>query len=108
MIVDQRTDEIELTTGVTILVKASDFGGVRGPTIACVVADEIAFWPSQGANPDDEVLSAIRPAMATIPDAKLLCISTGFAQIGAYTMLTTRITAKTRTMCSSGRPTQPP
>jgi Phage Terminase len=83
MIVDQRADEIELTTGVTIMVKASDFGGVRGPTIACVVADEIAFWPSQGANPDDEVLSAIRPAMATIPDAKLLCISTGYAQVGA-------------------------
>ena len=83
MIVDQRADEIELTTGVTIMVKASDFGGVRGPTIACVVADEIAFWPSQGANPDDEVLSAIRPAMATIPDAKLLCISTGYAQTGA-------------------------
>jgi hypothetical protein len=83
MIVDQRTDEIELTTGVTIMVKASDFGGVRGPTIACVVADEIAFWPSQGANPDDEILSAIRPAMATIPDAKLLCISTGYAQVGA-------------------------
>jgi hypothetical protein len=83
MIIDQRTDEVELTTGVTIMVKASDFGGVRGPTIACVVADEIAFWPSQGANPDDEVLSAIRPAMATIPDAKLLCISTGYAQVGA-------------------------
>src|SRR5215471_17784209 len=83
MIVEQRADEIELTTGVTIMVKASDFGGVRGPTIACVVADEIAFWPSQGANPDDEVLSAIRPAMATIPDAKLLCISTGYAQTGA-------------------------
>jgi hypothetical protein len=83
MIVDQRADEIELSTGVTIMVKASDFGGVRGPTIACVVADEIAFWPSQGANPDDEVLSAIRPAMATIPDAKLLCISTGYAQVGA-------------------------
>ena len=65
------------------MVKASDFGGVRGPTIACVVADEIAFWPSQGANPHDEVLSAIRPAMATIPDAKLLCISTGYAQVGA-------------------------
>jgi hypothetical protein len=83
MIVDQRADEIELTTGVTIIVKASDFGGVRGPTIACVVADEVAFWPSQGANPDDEVLSAIRPALATIPDAKLLCISTGYAQAEA-------------------------
>jgi hypothetical protein len=48
-----------------------------------VIADEVAFWPSQGANPDDEVLSAIRPAMATIPDGKLLCISTGYAQVGA-------------------------
>jgi phage terminase large subunit-like protein len=67
MIVDQRTDEIELTTGVTIMVKASDFAGVRGPTIACVVADEIAFWPSQGANPDDEVLSAIRPGHGNDP-----------------------------------------
>ena len=74
---------LELTSGVTILVKASDFGGVQGPTIACVVADEIAFWPSQGANLDDEVLSAIRPAIATIPDAKLLCFSTGYAQTGA-------------------------
>jgi Terminase large subunit, ATPase domain len=83
MIIDQRADEIELSTGVTIMVKASDFGGVRGPTIPCVVADEIAFWPSQGANPNDEVLSAIRPALATIPDAKLLCISTGYAQVGA-------------------------
>jgi hypothetical protein len=83
MIVDQRADEIELSTGVTIMVKASDFGGVRGPTIPCVVADEIAFWPSQGANPDDEVLSAIRPAMITIPGSKLLCISTGYAQVGA-------------------------
>src|SRR4029453_12638840 len=54
MIADQRADEIELSTGVTIMIKASDFGGVRGPTIACVVADEMAFWPSQGANPDDE------------------------------------------------------
>jgi len=80
---DPRTDEIELTTGLTIMVKASDFGGVRGPTIACVVADEIAFWPSQGVNPDNEVLSAIRPGMATIPQAKLLCISTGYAQVGA-------------------------
>src|SRR5436190_16744860 len=83
MIVDQRTDEIELTTGVTIMIKASDFGGVRGPTIACVVADEIAFWPSQGVNPDNEVLSAIRPGMATVPSAKLLAISTGYAQVGA-------------------------
>jgi hypothetical protein len=83
MIVEQRADEIELSTGVTIMVKASDFGGIRGPTICAAVCDEIAFWPSQGVNPDNAVLSAIRPAMATIPGAKLLCISTGYAQTGA-------------------------
>jgi hypothetical protein len=83
MIVAPRADEIELSNGVTIMVKTSDFGGVRGPTIVCVVADEIAFWPSQGVNPDNEVLTAIRPGMATIPNAKLLCISTGYAMTGA-------------------------
>ena len=83
MIVAERADEIELSTGVTIMVKASDFGGVRGPTIACVICDELAFWPSEGLNPDSEVLAAIRPAMATIPDAKLLAISTGYGQCGS-------------------------
>jgi hypothetical protein len=83
MIVAPRADEIELSNGVTIMVKTSDFGGVRGPTIICVVADEIAFWPSQGVNPDNEVLTAVRPGMATVPNAKLLCISTGYAMTGA-------------------------
>src|SRR5215510_8464717 len=83
MIVAERADEIELSTGVTVMVKSSDFGGVRGPTIACVICDELAFWPSEGLNPDSEVLAAIRPAMATIPEAKLLAISTGYGQVGS-------------------------
>jgi len=94
MIVAERADEIELSTGVTIMVKASDFGGVRGPTIACVICDELAFWPSEGLNPDSEVLAAIRPAMATIPDAKLLAISTGYGQIGSLFEMHKRYWAK--------------
>ena len=84
MIADQRTDEIELTTGVTIMVKASDFGGVRGPTVACVVADEIAFWASQGANPASarDMLKSER------------CMTP-----------TKNITAKTMTTFWSGKPT---
>src|SRR4029450_9814127 len=54
-----------------------------GPSLPALLPMRSHFWPSQGANPDDEVLSAVRPAMATIPDAKLLCISTGYAQTGA-------------------------
>ena len=81
MIITERADEVELSTGVTIMSQASDFGGVRGPTIAAAVLDELAFWPSEGANPDNAVISAVRPAMI-IPSAKLLCISTGYAQTG--------------------------
>jgi hypothetical protein len=83
MIVRETADEIELTSGVTIMVKASDFGGVRGLTLCCVVCDELAFWSSQGVSPDDAVLAALRPAMSTIPTSKLLCISTGYAQCGS-------------------------
>src|SRR5262249_22697472 len=94
MIVAERADEIELITGVTIMVKASDFGGVRGPTIACAICDEFAFLPSEGLNPDSKVLSAIRPAMATIPDSKLLAISTGYGQIGSLFEMHKRYWAK--------------
>jgi len=76
------------------MVKASDFGGVRGPTIACVICDELAFWPSEGLNPDSEVLAAIRPAMATIPDAKLLAISTCYGQCGSLFEMHKRYWAK--------------
>ena len=50
-----------------------------------MVCDEVAYWnfDSDSANPDTEVLRAVRPAMATIPNAKLILISTGYAMAGA-------------------------
>lgn len=82
MVVTERADEIELENGVVIAVKTSDYRSVRGVTIVCVICDELAFWSSEGISPDNAVLAALRPAMATIPGAKLLCISTGYAQVG--------------------------
>jgi hypothetical protein len=82
-ITEARADEIELSTGVVIMVKSSDFGGVRGPTVVAAICDEIGFWSSQGVNPDNEVITALRPAMATVPGAKLIFISTPYAQSGA-------------------------
>jgi hypothetical protein len=37
--------------------------------------DEIAFWPTEegSGKPDIEVIDAIKPGMATIPKAMLLC-----------------------------------
>ncbi len=82
MVAVERADEIELDNGVTIMVKTSDYRAIRGLTIAACIADEIAFWDSQGVSPDHEVFTALRPAMATIPTAKLLCISTPYARSG--------------------------
>jgi hypothetical protein len=46
--------------------------------------DEIAFFPTDdSANPDYDILDAIRPGMATIPNAMLLCASSPYARRGA-------------------------
>jgi len=82
MVTAWRADEVELSNDITIAVKTSDYRSVRGVTIVCCVCDEVAFWDSQGVNPDTAVFSALRSAMATIPIAKLICISTGYAQVG--------------------------
>jgi hypothetical protein len=67
-----------------IEVHTASFRTVRGYTLAAVICDEIAFWRSdESANPDSEILSAIRPGLATLPGALLLCISSPYARRGA-------------------------
>ena len=82
MVAAWRVDEIELNNGITIAVKTSDYRTVRGITLVCAIADEVAFWDSQGVNPDKQVFQALRPAMATIPEAKFLVISSPYAKYG--------------------------
>ena len=56
----------------------------RGYTLVAALLDELAFWPTDdAAEPDYEVLHALRPGMATIPGAMLLCASSPYAQRGA-------------------------
>jgi len=46
--------------------------------------DELAFWHGEeSSDPDSEVIAAIRPAMATIPGAIMLCASSPYARRGA-------------------------
>jgi hypothetical protein len=58
---------------------------VRGYTVCAALLDEVAFWQTDeaGANPDTEILNAIRPSMATVPGAMLLCASSPYARRGA-------------------------
>jgi len=83
-VVTTRAQEIELDNGITIAIYPSDFRSIRGLSVVSCICDEIAFWWTEDnyANPDVEVVKAVRPAMATFPNAKLLLISSPYAMHG--------------------------
>ncbi|WP_063621721.1 terminase large subunit domain-containing protein [Bradyrhizobium sp. Ec3.3] len=84
MVGRETTESFDLDNGVTIEVATASFKSVRGYTIVAALCDEIAFWPSDdAAEPDYAILDALRPGMATIPGAKLLCASSPYARRGA-------------------------
>jgi hypothetical protein len=83
-LVEKETDErIDLTNGLTIEIHTASFRTLRGYTVIGAVCDEVAFWQSDdAANPDTEILGALRPAMATVPGAVLVCITSPYARRG--------------------------
>jgi hypothetical protein len=78
-------DTITLTNGISIEIMTASYRSTRGYTIIAALCDEIAFWRTEetAANPDVEILDAVRPAMATIPGAMLLVASSPYAKRGA-------------------------
>lgn len=84
MVVNETRESIELSNGITIEIHASNFRGVRGHSIVACLADEIAFWRDENsANPDREVLDAVRPGMATIPNSLLVALGSPYRRSGA-------------------------
>ena len=76
------SDTLSLATGIDVEVRPASFRTVRGITAVGAVADEIAFWRSDdSANPDREILKALRPALATT-GGLLACISSPHAKRG--------------------------
>jgi hypothetical protein len=78
-------DTLDLTNGLSIEILAANYRTVRGYSLVAALLDELAFWRSDdgAANPDTEILAAIRPAMASIPGSMLLCASSPYARRGA-------------------------
>ena len=79
---DELRERVDLTNGISIEVMSCSFRSIRGRTLVCAIFDEIAFWMSEGAAPDNEILSAVRPGMSTIPNSKLIVISSPYARRG--------------------------
>ena len=83
LIANRTADALELTTGITIEVRAASFRRIRGVTAVAVIASEAAFWmdAETSTNPDTEILNAVRPALATT-GGPLVLISSPYARRG--------------------------
>ena len=80
--------ELHLTNGIDIEVRAADFRRLRGITLIEVIFDEIAFvmTDSWSANPNSEIVNAIRPGLATT-GGPLFMISSPYARKGGLARL---------------------
>src|SRR3984957_6507748 len=76
------SDTLSLTTGIDIQVRPASFRTIRGSTAVAAICDELAFWRSDdSANPDKEILKALRPSLATT-GGPLIAISSPHAKRG--------------------------
>jgi hypothetical protein len=85
LIVSERSEILTLRNRVVIEVHTASFKTTRGYSIVAALLDELAFWPTDetSSEPDYEIINAIRPGMATIKGAMLLCASSPYARKGA-------------------------
>ena len=85
MVEDETGEAITLNNRVVIEISTASFRTTRGYSFAAVLCDEIAFWRQDetSANPDTEILRALRPGMASIPGSILLLASSPYAKRGA-------------------------
>jgi hypothetical protein len=78
------SDTLSLVTGIDIQVRPASFRTIRGITAVAAICDEIAFWRSDdSANPDKEILKALRPSLATT-GGPLIAISSPHAKRGEF------------------------
>lgn len=76
------SDTIRLTNRIDIEVRPANFRTIRSITSPLAICDEVAFWLIENsANPDKEILDALRPALATT-GGPLVVISSPHAKKG--------------------------
>jgi hypothetical protein len=78
-------ESIMLRNRIVLEIHTCSWRSTRGYSVVCGLMDEIAYAPTDetSAEPDIEIINAIKPGMATIPGAVLLCASSPHARKGA-------------------------
>jgi hypothetical protein len=83
LIGNETAEAIWLTNGLCIEIHTCSFRSLRGYTCIGAAVDEVAFWSVEdSANPDKEVLVALRAAMASVPEAMLIGLTSVYARRG--------------------------
>lgn len=83
-LIEARTQRaLKLTNKIDIEVRASNFRTLRGLTLISAICDESAFFynSENSANPDSEILQAVRPGLGTT-GGPLFMISSPYARRG--------------------------
>lgn len=77
-------EHVTLVNGVRIEIHTNGIASPRGRTFVAIMADKIAFWRTtdSAANPDREVIAAVRPGLLTIPTSMLLLASSPYSKAG--------------------------
>ena len=84
LIVGTTKDSITLSNNIVIEIFAASPSAPRSYTICCALLDEIAQMPtSDSVRSDFQIINAIRPGLATLPNSMMLCASSPFAARGA-------------------------
>lgn len=83
LIESETRESLTLVNGVVIEVISASLAAPRGRAYALCICEEAAFLPTdQSANPDTELLRALRPALARVPGSLLAVVSSPYARRG--------------------------
>lgn len=81
--VHETAGRLELKGNVVVEVLPANLAAPRGRSYAMCVVEEAAFLPTgDSANPDTELLRAIRPALARVPGSLLAVVSSPYSRRG--------------------------
>jgi hypothetical protein len=82
-VIRETANSVTLDNGIRIAVHTASFRKIRGHTLIACCLDELAMMRgSESAEPDHELIKAIRPALATTK-GMLLCLSSPYGRSGA-------------------------
>jgi hypothetical protein len=83
LVVNETRDALQLSNQCVLETQTASSATLRGYTSHVIVNDECAFFPVESsASPDEEILIAERPCLASIPGSLLLSISSPYARRG--------------------------